>query len=81
MLRWDRCGFDKKYAGTRCAKLMFLHPVGSMGHVVHCGASGPQNVDALFFMLGELGAVSIKSAPGQVTQNLCFWIRWDMGVT
>jgi hypothetical protein len=29
-----------------------LHPVGSVGHVMHSGASGPQNIDALFFMLG-----------------------------
>jgi hypothetical protein len=28
-----------------------LHPVGSMGHVVHCGTSGAGNIDALFFML------------------------------
>jgi hypothetical protein len=30
---------------------MFLHPVGSTGHVVHCGAYGAQNVDAPFFLL------------------------------
>jgi hypothetical protein len=51
MLGWDQYGFDKKRAGTRYAELVFLHPVGSVGHVVHSGAFGALNVDALFFML------------------------------
>jgi hypothetical protein len=42
----------KKHAGTRYAKLVFLHPVGSMGHVVHSCASGAQKVNAVFFMVG-----------------------------
>jgi hypothetical protein len=29
---------------------MFLHPVGSVGHVVHSGVLGVQNVDTIFFM-------------------------------
>jgi hypothetical protein len=32
---------------------MFLHPVGSVGHVVPFGVSGAQNMDVLFFMLGS----------------------------
>jgi hypothetical protein len=39
MLRWDRYGFDKKRAGTRYSKLVFLHLVGYAGNVVHSGAS------------------------------------------
>jgi hypothetical protein len=30
---------------------VFLHTVGSVGHLVLFGASGPQNVDALLFLL------------------------------
>jgi hypothetical protein len=39
MVSRDRYGFHKKHVGTRYAELLFLHPVGSAGNVVHSGAS------------------------------------------
>jgi hypothetical protein len=41
----------KKCVKTRYTELAFLHPLGSAGHIVHSGSSGPRNVDALFFIL------------------------------
>jgi hypothetical protein len=52
MLGLGRRGFHKKRDRTRYAKLVFLHPVGSMGHVVRSCASEARNVNALFLMFG-----------------------------
>jgi hypothetical protein len=51
MLRWDRYGFHKSHAGTRYAELVFLHPVGSAGHIMHSAASEAQIVKPLFLLL------------------------------
>jgi hypothetical protein len=40
MLGWDWYRFHKKCVRTLYAEIMFLHPVGSMGHVLHSDASG-----------------------------------------
>jgi hypothetical protein len=39
MLGWYQYEFDKKGAETHYVKLVFLHLVGSAGHVVHSGES------------------------------------------
>jgi hypothetical protein len=68
---WDRYGLDKKRTGTHYVFLVFLHPVGYAGRIVHSGASGVQNANS-FSCSGGPGAVYIKSPPGHVTPNLCF---------
>jgi hypothetical protein len=40
MLKWVWCGYNKNRTGISFAGLVFLNPVGSVGHVVHSGASG-----------------------------------------
>jgi hypothetical protein len=51
MLGPDRYGIHKNCVGTRYTELLFLHPVGSAGHVVHFGAFRGRIIDTIFFEL------------------------------
>jgi hypothetical protein len=81
MLGLDRYGFDKKRVGTCYAELVFLHPVRSMGDVVHSSVSRAQNVDALFFNLGCTRYGFHKNRYGTCYVELLFRIRSDLWVT
>jgi hypothetical protein len=73
MLWWAQCSFYKKRVGTRYAKIVFLHLVGSAGHIVHSGARGAPNVDALFFMLGWARYGFHKNCAGRRYADLVFF--------
>jgi hypothetical protein len=78
----DGTGTDStKSATAHYTELMFLHPVESMGNVVHSDASGARNIDALFLLLERDRYEFKKRAMGQSTTNLCFCIWWDLWVT
>jgi hypothetical protein len=82
MLGWDPYGFHKKKDRTRYVALVFLHLVGSVGHVVQSGESGGRERSTPNFLCsGGTLMDSTKSVPGHVMMKLCFCIRWDLRVT
>jgi hypothetical protein len=72
MLGWDQYVLDKNHARTPCIEVVFLHPMGSAGHVVPSVKTRTQNINPLFSYSCGLGVVSIKSVPEHVTPNLLF---------
>jgi hypothetical protein len=50
--KWDQYIFHKKCTGKHYAKLVLLHLMGSVGHVVHSDAFGPRYINILFVILG-----------------------------
>jgi hypothetical protein len=57
---------------TRYTQLVFLHPLGCAGHIVHSGASGAQNVNTLFLMLGWVRCGFHKKSGGTHYAELVF---------
>jgi hypothetical protein len=80
MLVWDRYRFYKRRTRAHYAELVFLHPVGFAGQVVHCGGFGARIIDALFFLLLWDWYGFHKNALGHRTSNLCFCVRWYLHV-
>jgi hypothetical protein len=59
---------------TRYADVVFLHSMGSVGHVVHL----VHEMSTHYFSCSSgPGAVFINSTPGHNTSTLCFSIQWD----
>jgi hypothetical protein len=81
VLRLVRCGFHNQRDRTCYSELVFLHPVGSLGHVVHFSASRARDVDALFFMPGwaRCGFHRKRARTRYVEVEFC--IQWDLRVT
>jgi hypothetical protein len=81
MLKSDRYRFRKKRVGTRYTKVVFLHPLGSVGHILHSSAFGREMLTHYFSYSDGTSTDCTKSAPGHITSNLCFCIRCDMRIT
>jgi hypothetical protein len=61
--------------GTLYTELVFVHLVGSAGHIVRSSASERESSMHNFSCSGGLGADPTKSTVGHVTLNFCFCIR------
>jgi hypothetical protein len=75
MLEWARCGFHNKRTGIRDAEVVFLHPVGSEGHIVHSVHPGHETLTDYFSSSGGTSTDFRKNVSRHVTPNLYFCIR------
>jgi hypothetical protein len=83
ILGWGQYEFHKKHARTHFTDLLFLHPVGFAGHIVHSSVFGARNVDAVFFMLWwDRYGIDKKHVIADTSCQTCvFCIWWDIWVT
>jgi hypothetical protein len=72
LLEWDEYGFYKMRDGTPYTKLVFLHPMGYAGRVVHVVRPRRETSMHYFSCLGGTGTDSKNSTSRHVTLNLCF---------
>jgi hypothetical protein len=78
ILGWPWYRYQKKRIGTHSDEYVFLHPMRYVGPVVNSSASGAQNIDALFLMLGwDRYKFHKKDAETRYVE-LVFCIRWDL---
>jgi hypothetical protein len=68
------------HARTHYTKLVILHPAGSVGQILHSGASRVQNVDANFSCSGGSDA-DLKKAHQDTLHQTCDFASWDLWVT
>jgi hypothetical protein len=61
-----------KSVGTRYGEIVFLHPVKFVGHIVHSGTSGEQNIDTLFFLIASARCGFHKKSVGTCYTKLVF---------
>jgi hypothetical protein len=72
MLGWARCGFHKRRSRTHSANFVFVDMVGSAGHVLRSGASGPRKSMRYFSYSSGADMNSTKRASGDVRRTSVF---------